>query len=110
MVTPSRARVRAREKARDLAGARLVEGHARDEDARALEGCAGVISALGTAMSPFREVTLLSTATRALAQATTPQAAHPLVCITGEANGSASAAWVGPCTPASTIRCRAARF
>jgi hypothetical protein len=41
----------------DLAGAELVEGDARDEQAlsRALEGCSGVIGSLGTPMSLFRE-------------------------------------------------------
>jgi uncharacterized protein YbjT (DUF2867 family) len=63
--------VRSRTKATGLAGAELVEGDARDEQAlsRALEGCSGVISSLGTPMSPFREVTLLSVATRALVTA-----------------------------------------
>nr|WP_313903998.1 NAD(P)H-binding protein [Rhizobium laguerreae] len=52
----------------DLAGAELVEGDARDPAAltRAIAGYDAVVSSLGTAMSPFREVTLLSTATRAL--------------------------------------------
>ena len=60
--------VRSKAKAIDLAGAELVEGDARDVAAltRAIAGCDAVISSLGTPMSPFREVTLLSTATRAL--------------------------------------------
>lgn len=51
-----------------LSGATLVEGDARDGAilAMALVDCGGVISALGTKMSPFKEVTLLSTATKAL--------------------------------------------
>jgi uncharacterized protein YbjT (DUF2867 family) len=77
--------VRSKTKAGDIAGAELVEGDARDEQAlsRALEGCSGVISSLGTAMSPFREVTLLSVATRALVTAMEARNVRRLVCITG---------------------------
>jgi uncharacterized protein YbjT (DUF2867 family) len=77
--------VRSREKAADLAGAELVEGDARDPVAltRAIAGCDAVISSLGTAMSPFREVTLLSTATRALVGVMAEQNVRRLVCITG---------------------------
>jgi uncharacterized protein YbjT (DUF2867 family) len=77
--------VRSRTKATGLAGAELVEGDARDEQAlsRALEGCSGVISSLGTPMSPFREVTLLSVATRALVTAMESRNVRRLVCITG---------------------------
>jgi uncharacterized protein YbjT (DUF2867 family) len=77
--------VRSKAKAADFAGAELVEGDARDEQAlsRALEGCSGVISSLGTAMSPFREVTLLSVATRALVKAMEARNVRRLVCITG---------------------------
>ncbi len=77
--------VRSKAKAADLAGAEVVEGDARNEQAlsRALEGCSGVISSLGTPMSPFREVTLLSVATRALVNAMEGQGVHRLVCITG---------------------------
>jgi putative NADH-flavin reductase len=42
-----------------------------------------VISALGTPASPFREVTLLSTATRALVQAMTAEHVSRLVAVTG---------------------------
>ncbi len=77
--------VRSKAKAQGLAGADLVEGDARDRDSlsRALEGCSGVISSLGTPASPFREVTLLSTATRALVEAMAGQGVRRLVCITG---------------------------
>jgi uncharacterized protein YbjT (DUF2867 family) len=77
--------VRSKAKAADVAGAELVEGDARDEQAlsRALDGCSGVISSLGTAMSPFREVTLLSVATRALVKAMEARNVRRLVCITG---------------------------
>jgi uncharacterized protein YbjT (DUF2867 family) len=77
--------VRSRAKAGDLPGAELVEGDARDAQtlARALQDCSGVISALGTPMSPFREITLLSTATRALVDTMTRQNVRRLVCITG---------------------------
>ena len=77
--------VRSKAKAKDLTGAELVEGDARDTAAltRAIAGCDGVVSSLGTAMSPFREVTLLSTATRALVGVMEQQNIRRLVCITG---------------------------
>ena len=63
----------------------LVQGDARDEVAldKALENCNAVISALGTPASPFREVTLLSTATRALVAALGRRQVRRLVAITG---------------------------
>jgi uncharacterized protein YbjT (DUF2867 family) len=77
--------VRSKTKATDLADAELVEGDARDEQAlsRALENCSGVISSLGTPVSPLREVTLLSIATRALVTAMERRNVRRLVCITG---------------------------
>jgi uncharacterized protein YbjT (DUF2867 family) len=77
--------VRSKAKATDLAGAELVEGDARDEQAlsRALENCSGVISSLGTPVSPLREVTLLSIGTRALVTAMERRNVRRLVCITG---------------------------
>jgi uncharacterized protein YbjT (DUF2867 family) len=77
--------VRSKAKAADLAGAELIEGDARDPAAltRAIAGCDAVVSSLGTAMSPFREVTLLSTATRALVGVMEQQNIRRLVCITG---------------------------
>ncbi|MEP6721406.1 MAG: NAD(P)H-binding protein, partial [Variovorax sp.] len=77
--------VRSIAKAGDLAGATLVQGDARDETllARALEGCTGVISAIGTSVSPFKEVTLLSTVTRSLVKVMTQKGVRRLVCITG---------------------------
>ncbi|MBB3949960.1 NAD(P)-dependent oxidoreductase [Aureimonas jatrophae] len=78
--------VRSPQKAADLAGgARIVVGDARDEAAlvRALEGQDGVVSALGTPASPFREVTLLSEATRALTRAMTTTGVSRLIAITG---------------------------
>ncbi|WNJ93363.1 SDR family oxidoreductase [Bosea sp. 685] len=76
--------VRSKAKA-DLAAAELVEGDARDPVAltRAIAGCDAVVSSLGTAMSPFREVTLLSAATRALVGVMADQNIRRLVCITG---------------------------
>jgi uncharacterized protein YbjT (DUF2867 family) len=76
---------RSAEKAGDLKGAQLVLGDARDEATlrRALEGREAVVSALGTPASPFREVTLLSTATRALVNAMKLEQVSRLVCITG---------------------------
>ena len=77
--------VRSIAKAGDLPGAQLVEGDVRDAQtlATALQDCSGVISSLGTPMSPFREVTLLSTATRALVDTMVRQNVRRLVCITG---------------------------
>jgi uncharacterized protein YbjT (DUF2867 family) len=65
--------VRSKATAASVAGAELVEGDARDAAAltRAIAGRDAVVSALGTAMSPFREVTMLSTATRALVDVVT---------------------------------------
>ena len=77
--------VRSKAKAVELDAVELVEGDARDEQAlsRALEGCSGAISSLGTPLSPFREVTLLSIATRALVKAMERKNVRRLVCITG---------------------------
>ena len=70
-------------------GAKLIVGDARDETAlrQALKGRDAVVSALGTPASPFREVTLLSTATRALVRAMKPEHVSRLVCITGMGAG-----------------------
>ena len=77
--------VRSKTTATGLAGAELVEGDARDAQvlSLALKGCSGVISSLGTAVSLFREVTLLSEATRALVKAMEGRNVRRLVCITG---------------------------
>jgi putative NADH-flavin reductase len=81
--------VRLPEKATDLNGAKIVVGDARDERAlrRAIKGRDAVISALGTPASPFREVTLLSTATRAIVQAMRAENVSRLVTITGVGAG-----------------------
>lgn len=81
--------VRSRAKAAELTGATLVEGDARDEAAlvRAMVGCDAVISSLGTPMSPFREVTLLSAATKVLIGVMKRQGVSRLVCITGMGAG-----------------------
>ncbi|MET4066135.1 uncharacterized protein YbjT (DUF2867 family) [Bradyrhizobium sp. S3.2.6] len=81
--------VRSAEKARDLKGAKLIVGDARDEKVlrQALKGRDAVVSALGTRASPFREVTLLSTATRALTSAMQIEQVSRLVCITGMGAG-----------------------
>lgn len=73
----------------DLTGVRVVRGDALDEAAvtQALSGCTGVISALGTAVSPFRKVTMLSDATRVLLRAMQRQHVRRLVCITGVGSG-----------------------
>jgi uncharacterized protein YbjT (DUF2867 family) len=81
--------VRSKAKAADLAGVELFEGDARDAAAltRAIAGCDAVVSSLGTPMSPFREVTMLSTATRAIVGVMAEQNVHRLVCITGMGAG-----------------------
>jgi putative NADH-flavin reductase len=84
--------VRSPEKASDLKGAKLVVGDVRDERAlrNALEGQDAVVSALGTPASPFREVTLLSTATRALVDTMKAEHVSRLVCITGLGAGDSA--------------------
>lgn len=84
--------VRSPEKAGDLKGARLVVGDVRDENAlrEAVKGQGAVVSALGTPASPFREVTLLSTATRALVNAMKAERISRLVCITGMGAGDSA--------------------
>ena len=84
--------VRSPEKGRDLKGAKLIIGDARDEATlrKALKGQDAVISALGTPASPFREVTLLSTATRALVNAMQAENVSRLVCITGMGAGDSA--------------------
>lgn len=84
--------VRSPEKASDLKGARLVTGDAQDVTAlrAALKGQDAVVSALGTPASPFREVTLLSTATRALVEAMKAERVSRLVAITGIGAGDSA--------------------
>lgn len=80
---------RSPERAGNLEGVKIVAGDARDERAlrQALKGQDAVINALGTPASPFREVTLLSTATRALVAAMKAEHVSRLVCITGMGAG-----------------------
>jgi putative NADH-flavin reductase len=84
--------VRSTAKASELKGATLVVGDARDEQALrdAVRGKDAVISALGTPASPFRKVTLLSTATRALVHAMRAERVSRLVCITGIGAGDSA--------------------
>jgi len=84
--------VRSPEKAADLQGVRLVTGDARDPTAlhEALQGRDAVVSALGTPVSPFREVTLLSSATRALVAAMEATGVSRLVAITGIGAGDSA--------------------
>jgi uncharacterized protein YbjT (DUF2867 family) len=83
---------RSAEKASDLKGANLIIGDARDETTlrKALKGRDAVVSALGTPASPFREVTLLSTATGALVSAMKAEQVSRLVCITGMGAGDSA--------------------
>jgi len=84
--------VRSPEKATDLNGAKLVVGDARDEKAlrQAIKGRDAVISALGTPASPFKEVTLLSTATQALIDAMKAEQVSRLIAITGIGAGDSA--------------------
>lgn len=77
--------VRDKGKAGQLAGATLVKGDARSGEAiaEALIGCDAVVSALGTGVSPFKQVSLLSTATEALVTQMERLDVRRLVCITG---------------------------
>ncbi|MBW7963251.1 NAD(P)-dependent oxidoreductase [Bradyrhizobium sp. BR 10261] len=77
--------VRSPQKAGDLDGVRLVLGDVRAAKVlrEALRGQDAVVSALGTPASPFRDVTLLSSATRALVQAMKAEHVARLVAITG---------------------------
>jgi putative NADH-flavin reductase len=77
--------VRSPEKLSDVKGAKLVVGDVRDANTlrQALKGRDAVISALGTPASPFRDVTLLSTATRALVSAMKEEHVTRLIAITG---------------------------
>lgn len=87
-----RALVRSAHKARGLEGAELVTGDARDDAVlrQALAGCDAVVSALGTPVSPFRPVTLLSVATQALVQSMEAAGVRRLVCITGIGAGDSA--------------------
>lgn len=84
--------VRSPEKASDLKGITLVTGDVRDEGVlrKAMKGHDAVISALGTPASPFREVTLLSAATRALVSAMKAENIDRLVSITGMGAGDSA--------------------
>ena len=75
--------VRSKARAAGLPGADIIEGDVRDEDAlmRALDGCDAVISSLGTGVSPFSEVSLLTEATHALITAMNRRGVRRLVCI-----------------------------
>jgi uncharacterized protein YbjT (DUF2867 family) len=84
--------VRSAERGHDVEGAKLAIGDARDEATlrRALSGQDAVISALGTPASPFKEVTLLSTATQALVSAMKAEQVSRLVAITGMGAGDSA--------------------
>jgi putative NADH-flavin reductase len=84
--------VRNPEKAQDLNGARLIKGNALDPKAvaEALTGTDAVISALGTPVSPFKEVTLLSSATRILIDEMRRQGVSRLLAITGMGAGDSA--------------------
>jgi putative NADH-flavin reductase len=84
--------VRSPVKASVLKGATVVVGDVRDERTLrdAVKGRDAVISALGTAASPFSEVTLLSSTTRALVHAMEAEKVSRLVCITGIGAGDSA--------------------
>ncbi|WP_152048628.1 NAD(P)-dependent oxidoreductase [Aureimonas psammosilenae] len=83
---------RSAEKASKLNGATIVVGDALDPAAvrRSLEGRDAVISALGTPASPFREVTLLSSATLVLVDALKAENVKRLVAVTGIGAGDSA--------------------
>ena len=87
-----RALVRSSAKASGLDGAEIFIGDARDEAVlrNALQGTDAVVSSLGTPVSPFREVTLLSSVTEALVTAMKPAGVSRLVCITGMGAGDSA--------------------
>lgn len=87
-----RALVRSPAKASGLEGAEVFIGDARDEAVlrKALVGMDAVVSALGTPVSPFKEVTLLSSATMALVNAMKAAGVSRLVCITGMGAGDSA--------------------
>jgi uncharacterized protein YbjT (DUF2867 family) len=84
--------VRSPADASGLEGAEVFIGDARDEAAlrKALEGRDAVVSALGTPVSPFKEVTVLSSATKALVNAMKAAGISRLVCITGMGAGDSA--------------------
>ena len=84
--------VRSPEKGAGLTGVKLAIGDARDETAlrQAIRGQDAVVSALGTPPSPFKEVTLLSTATRAVVNAMQAEGVLRLVAITGIGAGDSA--------------------
>ena len=84
--------VRSPEKGAELKGVKLAIGDARDTAAlrQALKGQDAVISSLGTPPSPFKEVTLLSSATKALVDAMQAEGVSRLVAITGIGAGNSA--------------------
>jgi putative NADH-flavin reductase len=83
---------RSAEKASGLGATKVVVGDALDEVVLrgALEGRDAVISALGTPASPFKEVKLLSSATRVLVDAMKAENVRRLVAITGIGAGDSA--------------------
>jgi len=81
--------VRSAEKAASFKGVKVLVGDMRDEEAlrRALKGQDAVISALGTPASPFKEVTILSAATRTLVRVMKAETVSRIVAITGIGSG-----------------------
>lgn len=77
------AMVRSKARAGDLPGADIIEGDVCDECdlMRALVGCDAVVSSLGTGVSLFTEVSLLTDATRALVPAMVRSGVRRLICI-----------------------------
>lgn len=84
--------VRSVEKVKDIKGARWIVGDVLDPSVlrQALIDRDVVISALGTGASPFREVSFLSTSTRALVDAMKAQRVPRLICITGIGAGDSA--------------------
>jgi len=84
--------VRSTEKAKSLTGVSFVVGDATNPETvrRAVKGQDAVISTLGTPASPFREVTLLSSATQALVNVMKEERVPRLIAITGVGAGDSA--------------------
>jgi hypothetical protein len=70
-----------------------------------LNGCDGVISSLGTGLSPFREVSLLTVATGTLVTAMTRDGVRRLVCISALGSGTPAVATAASCSTGCSCLC-----
>ncbi len=98
--------VRSKARASELPGADIIEGDVCDEGTltSALNGCEAVVTSLGTGVSLFREVSLLTVATRALIAAMTRNGVHRLICVSALGVGTAMAT-AGSCSTGCSSLC-----